>query len=359
MSFLFNKYSRPKTPGDLVRAVREFVLRMDTLGPKGVEEASRELARYLAQIKYMVVGTNDAPPSPEVVVAVAQEIYQQDLLTLLITHLIHLDFETKKTVAALVTHLMRLQMGHRYPTVEYFAARPDLLAFLIQGYENPEVALNCGVMVRECARSKPLAKTMLAHPIFWSFFSYVQSTTFDTASDAFVTFRDLLTRHTDLATAFLDANYDAFFERHTQLMHSTNYVTKRQSIRLLGELLTERSNHQIMMRYLASTENLKVIMNLFRDQSRNIQFEAFHPFKLFVANPRKTRAVADILIRNRDKLMTYISNCVPDMIGNQPNEDKMLVLEKLAELSCASSEPPSLSAASHLDRSTVSSNPAA
>lgn len=34
-----------------------------------------------------------------------------------------------------------------------------------------------------------------------------------------------------------------------------------------------------MTKYISSAENLKLMMNLLRDKSRNIQFEAFHVFK--------------------------------------------------------------------------------
>lgn len=35
-----------------------------------------------------------------------------------------------------------------------------------------------------------------------------------------------------------------------------------------------------MTRYIANDANMKLIMNLLRDKSRNIQFEAFHVFKV-------------------------------------------------------------------------------
>ena len=49
---------------------------------------------------------------------------------------------------------------------------------------------------------------------------------------------------------------------------------------MLGELLLERSNLKVMVRYVADEENLKLMMNLLKDQSRSIQFEAFHVFKV-------------------------------------------------------------------------------
>lgn len=51
-------------------------------------------------------------------------------------------------------------------------------------------------------------------------------------------------------------------------------------MQLLGELLLERSNLKVMVRYVADEANLKLMMNLLRDSSRSIQFEAFHVFKV-------------------------------------------------------------------------------
>lgn len=56
-------------------------------------------------------------------------------------------------------------------------------------YEMPQVALNCGIMLRECIRHEPLAKIVLQSEHFHSFFNYVEMSTFDIASDAFATFK--------------------------------------------------------------------------------------------------------------------------------------------------------------------------
>ena len=48
---------------------------------------------------------------------------------------------------------------------------------------------------------------------------------------------------------------------------------------LLGEILLHRANVKAMMRYVSEVDNLKLMMVLLKDQSRSIQFEAFHVFK--------------------------------------------------------------------------------
>lgn len=71
-----------------------------------------------------------------------------------------------------------------------------------------------------------------------------------------------------------------FFAMYNTLLLSTNYVTKRQSLKLLGEILLDRANFNVMTKYISVEANLKMMMNLLRDKSRNIQFEAFHVFKV-------------------------------------------------------------------------------
>lgn len=64
------------------------------------------------------------------------------------------------------------------------------------------------------------------------------------------------------------------------LVQSDSYVTKRQSIKLLGELLLDRANYNVMTQYVASGEHLKIIMKLLRDDRRMINYEGFHVFKV-------------------------------------------------------------------------------
>jgi calcium binding protein 39 len=85
-----------------------------------------------------------------------------------------------------------------------------------------------------------------------------------------------------LVANFLETNYDKFFENYQKLLISENYVTRRQSLKLLGELLLDRYNFTVMTRYISNPDNLKLMMNMLREKSRNIQFEAFHVFKVYI-----------------------------------------------------------------------------
>lgn len=65
----------------------------------------------------------------------------------------------------------------------------NLIVTMVGRYEHQEIALNCGTMLRECARYEALAKIMLHSEDFFNFFRYVEMSTFDIASDAFSTFK--------------------------------------------------------------------------------------------------------------------------------------------------------------------------
>ncbi len=49
---------------------------------------------------------------------------------------------------------------------------------------------------------------VLEGPLFAQYFEKVQATNFEVASDAFQTFKDLLTRHKPLVGQYLNSHYD-------------------------------------------------------------------------------------------------------------------------------------------------------
>ncbi|KAF1371775.1 hypothetical protein PFLUV_G00272600 [Perca fluviatilis] len=326
-----------KSPADIVRTLKEnlaILVKQD----KKTDKASEEVSKCLVSMKEILYGSNDKEPHTETVAQLAQELYNSGLLISLVENLQVIDFEGKKDVCQIFNNILRRQIGTRSPTVEYFGSHQEVLFILLKGYETPQVALNCGIMLRECIRHEPLAKIVLHSDHFQSFFKYVEMSTFDIASDAFATFKDLLTRHKVLVAEYLEQNYDAVFADYEKLLHSENYVTKRQSLKLLGELLLDRHNFTVMTRYISKPENLKLMMNLLRDKSPNIQFEAFHVFKVFVANPNKTQPIVDILLKNQTKLIEFLSNFQKDRTDDEQfNDEKTYLIKQIRDLK----KPPS------------------
>ena len=114
---------------------------------------------------------------------------------------------------------------------------------LIEAYSAPDIALCGGTMLRECVRHDDLARRILASEHVWNFFdTYVHLPNFEIASDAFNSLRDLLTtvRNKSIAAEFLELQYDLLFVKYELLLTSENYVTRRRSLKLLGELLLDR-----------------------------------------------------------------------------------------------------------------------
>ncbi|KAI8515196.1 PREDICTED: calcium-binding protein 39-like isoform X1 [Branchiostoma belcheri] len=324
-----------KSPAELAKTLRDAmeILKRKDLPDKKTEKASEEASKTLVAMKNILYGTGDQEPVTELVAQLAQEMYNSDMIITLINNLHKIDFEGKKDVAQIFSNILRRQIGTRSPTVEYICTRQEILFTLMKGYETPEIALNCGIMLRECVRHEALAKIMLYSNQFYDFFRYVEMSTFDLASDAFATFKDLLTKHKILCAEFLEQNYDKVFGHYQQLLTSENYVTKRQSLKLLGELLLDRHNFTTMTKYISNADNLKLMMNLLRDKSRNIQFEAFHVFKVFVANPNKSKPILDILLKNQAKLVEFLTGFHTDRTEDEQfNDEKAYLIKQIREL---------------------------
>lgn len=338
---LFGKSS--KSPFELVKTLQEAIGVIEKGDNKKLEKSLEDVSKSLVSIKNMLYGSNDQNQQQQnesqtdiAVAQLAQEIYNSNLLFTLINNLSKIEFEAKKDVAQIFNNILRRQIGTRSPTVEYICTKPDIVFTLIRGYEKHEIALNCGSMLRECARYEALAKIVLQSPEFYQFFRYVEVSTFDIASDAFSTFKELLTRHKQLSADFLESEYEQFFTYYQKLLNSDNYVTKRQSLKLLGELLLDRHNFTIMTRYISCPENLKLMMNMLKDKSRNIQFEAFHVFKVFVANPNKPRPIAEILLRNREKLVDFLTKFQTDRFEDEQfNDEKTYLINRIRDLKSA------------------------
>ncbi|XP_033637768.1 calcium-binding protein 39-like [Asterias rubens] len=326
--------TKTKTPTELVKIVHEALEVIEKCQEgKKAEKAQEDVSKNLVGMKTILYGTGDQDPQTELVGQLAHTMYDNSLLLSLITNLPYLDFEAKKDVAQIYNNILRRQIGSRSPTVDHICSKKEILFTLCRGYENQQIALNCGIMLRDSIRFVELAKIILNSDEFYKFFTYVEMSTFDIASDAFATFKELLTRHKILCAEFLEKNYDSVFEKYQKLLNSENYVTKRQSLKLLGELLLDRHNFTIMTKYISNPENLKLMMNMLRDTSRNIQFEAFHVFKVFVANPNKTPAILGILHKNQSKLVEFLSAFHTDRTEDEQfNDEKAYLIKQIKEL---------------------------
>jgi calcium binding protein 39 len=78
----------------------------------------------------------------------------------------------------------------------------------LSSYENADMALHCGMMLRDCARHEPLMRVLFATEYIFKFFDYVELPAFDVSSDAFSTFKELLTTAKPAVAEFLEVHYE-------------------------------------------------------------------------------------------------------------------------------------------------------
>ncbi|KAF2537725.1 hypothetical protein F2Q68_00020308 [Brassica cretica] len=76
----------------------------------------------------------------------------------------------------------------------------------------------------------------------------------------------------------------------------------------------------------------KLIPFELQESSKSIQIEAFHVFKLFVANQNKPAEIVNILVTNRSKLLRLLADLRPDKEDERFEADKSHVLREISSL---------------------------
>ncbi|KAL3502368.1 hypothetical protein ACH5RR_036817 [Cinchona calisaya] len=338
MSFSFFKPSRPKTPQELAKAMKDSLMALDTktvAEVKALEKAMEEVEKNIMTMRVMLSGDGEVEPNSDQAVQMAIEICNEDVIALFIHKLPILGWEARKNLVHCWSILLKQNVDSICCCVQYMENHLELLDFFVVCYDNKEIALHCGSMLRECIKVPSLAKYILESPSFELFFKFVELPNFDVSSDAFSTFKDLLTKHASAVSEFLSSHYNEFFEQYETLLTSKNYVTRRQSLKLLSEFLLEPPNSHIMKHYITEVHHLKVMMTLLKDSSKNIQISAFHIFKVFVANPNKPREIKVILAKNHEKLLSLLQDLSAGKGGEdeQFEEEKEMIIKEIERLS--------------------------
>eukprot|EP00747_Dinoflagellata_sp_TGD_P208874 gnl/TRDRNA2_/TRDRNA2_82318_c0_seq1.p1 gnl/TRDRNA2_/TRDRNA2_82318_c0~~gnl/TRDRNA2_/TRDRNA2_82318_c0_seq1.p1 ORF type:complete len:364 (-),score=85.17 gnl/TRDRNA2_/TRDRNA2_82318_c0_seq1:50-1141(-) len=261
-----------------------------------------------------------------------------DLPARLLDCLDKLEFETRKDVMRLFGELLRL--GEQ-PVVEYVQNHPRIIQRLLEGCRNAEVALHCNTMLRSCARHPQLSRTLLEARVAEALIDLCRHQSFDVSSDAFSSLRELILTHKVVSAAYLELHFAEFFGRFNALLQDDHYVTQRQALRLLGEMLLDRKFMEVMLAYVSEEQFLMIHMNLLKDTSKAIQFEAFHVFKIYAVNPNKPPRIQRILFRNREKLVKLLSTFQPNRENDECFlQDRKAVIQALKTLEPMVSKAP-------------------
>ena len=186
---------------------------------------------------------NPAFTNDYIMLLIEHIVKRKELIYQMLVSLEFVSFESKKEISHIIGALLRRgtdgasgdSMG---VVMKHVHNNPKILDRLVNNYNSQknDVALNSGQVLRECIKNEELTRITLEHH-HEKFFEYANLASFDILSDAFSTFRDLMTRHKHIVKKFLEENYQSFLKNYNeQLIESENYVTKRQSIKLLSEV---------------------------------------------------------------------------------------------------------------------------
>lgn len=258
-----------------------------------------------------------------------------DLPAKLVKILIALEFEVRKHVINVFSALWRLDtlLTGDQQIMEYVEGHPHFFQLLIDGYATPAIAMHCGTMLRSCALHERLVQAFLARPgPALQLITFAQNENFDISSDAFSSLHDIMLKHKNVAAAFLETNFADFFELYNSLLQSDDYITQRQALKLLGEMLLNRAFMKVMLSYSGDDRFLRIHMNLLRESSKAIKIEAFHVFKIFAANPNKPPRIQQILYKNKERLVKLLEALQNGSNNRQFDEDRKSVIAKLLAL---------------------------
>jgi calcium binding protein 39 len=185
--------------------------------------------------------------------------------------------------------------------------------------------------------------------------NYVHSPNFDCASDAMESLKLIVTggveasaegdldqavqfKRSQEVAKFLERDYEVIWDQrfNSKLLSSeeSNYLIRRMALQILSSVLLTRANYNTMVRYIDSKKNLILVMLLLRDKSPHITLDAFHVFKIFVANPNKPPEIVKILSDNKIKLCTYLEGLHKDKEAKEAHfrDEKALVISTIEAL---------------------------
>ena len=331
MTFWWKKH--PKDPADYIKYITEQIGKISSAATiEGKKRAQEDCSKYLMGTKCFILEEIEPKPTLEAMERLFEEIYKNEFFYHMLQNFSKLEFEARKEVMFLYSICLKHSKDNKYTTVDHLILNPKTINVMLRstymgllGQAPRDIFLFLGNMIIESVKYEQLCSIILKDPELWKFFEFGNLPDFEISTESLQILTAVFTTHPKLVSKeFFNNEYNIskFIEKINYLIYKGSYVTRRQITKLLASLIIIRSNNTLMTEYISSSDNLKLIMILMSDKSKNLQLEAFNIFKVIVANPKKPKSVLDILIKNKVKLLNYFST-----FGNA-NHDATFIDEK-------------------------------
>lgn len=340
MTFWWKK--GPKTPSDYVKHLTDQLSKFEICGFDGRKKIQDDCSKYLIGAKHFILGETEIIPTQDAIDDLYNAIYQSDLFYDLLIHFHDLDFETRKDAALVYSTCLRRSKDNKLTTVDYLLTKPKIISLMLRISESSiniengsDIFLTIGGMLLETVKYEQLCRLILKDPQLWKFFEFARLNSFEISTESLQFLIEIFTSHKKLvSTEFFnqESNLIKFIEKINKLIAHGNYVTKRQAVKLISTLILTRANNQLMTTYINSPDNLKLNMILLSDRSKNLQMESFNIFKVIVANPRKSKTVLDILVKNKDKLLKFFETFGEDSKDSTFIDEKEFIVSQIEQL---------------------------
>lgn len=273
--------------------------------------------------------------------------FKYNLLNSLLLKFPILDFESRKNISILFTNGFGKLVDKKFLYIDYMSSKTDSIVLLLVLLENSkhlpqhnvENYLAIGSILEECIKFEQLSRFVINQnhesDVVWKLLDNCMIPQFEISTQSFILINLLFLRNTKMiSNEFFNNknNLNIFIQKINTMLKHGDYVAKRQSIKILSTMILGRGFSQLMTTYISNPENLKLIMLLLNDSSKNLQLEAFNIFKVFVANPNKPKSVCDILLANREKLVKFVSINFVDSPDRNLKREKQYIVNVLEDL---------------------------
>jgi len=245
-----------------------------------------------------------------------------------------LSFEARKCATRVFVEVARQGMWARFD--QLVLNHPNLIEMLLAGCGKADIFWHSAAMLHSLTNTPEMHVILLDAGVTFELVRLAAQAEFEISCEAFFSLRELLLKHPVPTERFMKERFAEFFHHYHSLLVVEAYTVVRQAERLLGEILLQQEFQQVRTAYVSNPNFLRIHMNLFRIRSVPLQLEAFHIFKVFVANPKRPSRVTHILRRNRDRLIGLLQSFHEK--GHEDEDfcgDLFVVIRLLRSLGCS------------------------